>query len=113
MKVIIVVFVLAALVITDVPAYATQNAIIPAYAYVSQFHSSMKEYKELIDKQNRAAARKLLKTEKVFLSPKDIRVEVVTFDENIVKVKLCRLNEKAEPVTLYFWTLADQLKLLP
>ena len=113
MKGIVAVFVLTALVITGVPAFATQNAIIPAYAYVSQFHSSMKEYKQLIDRQNRAAARKLLKTEKVFLSPKDVKVEVVTFDENIVKVKLSRLNEKAEPVTLYFWTLADQIKLLP
>ena len=34
-------------------------------------------------------------------------------DESIAKVKLSRLDENAQPVTLYFWTLAEQLKILP
>lgn len=113
MKGIIAVLVLATVVLAAMPAMASQNAIIPAYAYVSEWSSSMREYKDFIDKQNRAAARKLIDSKKVFLSPKDIRVEVVTLDEKIAKVKLNRLNEKAEPVALYFWTLAEQLRFLP
>lgn len=95
------------------PVHATQEAIIPAYAYVSAFQSSMAEYKKLIDRQNRVAARKLLRSRKVFISPKDIKVEVISSTGKIAKVKLNQLNQKAEPVTLYFWTLADQLKFLP
>lgn len=113
MKVKILLFVLMTMIITTMPVYATQAAVIPAYAFVSAFQSSMREYQNFIDSQNRAAARKLLNSEKVFLSPRDVRVEVVAFDQNIVKVKLNRLDENAEPVTLYFWTLAEQLKILP
>jgi hypothetical protein len=93
-------------------AYAGQDAIIPAYAYVSTCKSSMSEYKSLIDKQKRAAARKLLNSRKVFISPKDIKVEVVSSKGNIAKVRLNQLDKNAEPVTLYFYTLADQLKRL-
>ena len=113
MTVKIAVFVLAALIHSAMPADANQAAVIPAYSLVSAFHSSMKEYRNFINDQNRAAARKLLNSEKVFLSPRDIRVEVVMVDESIVKVKLSRLDENAQPVTLYFWTLAEQLKILP
>lgn len=113
MKGLITVLILIPMLLTAVPAVATQSAIIPAYAYVSDRPSSMKEYKALIDKQNRVGARKLLHARKVFLSPKDIRVEVVNLDENIAKVKLDRLNDRSERVTLYFWTLADQLRFLP
>ena len=95
------------------PAYANRTAIIPAYAFVSSMRSSMRDYQEFVENQNRAGARKLLRSEKVFIAPKDVRVEVVTIEEKIAKVKLCRLNEKAEPVTMYFWTLADQLKWWP
>ena len=113
MTVKIAVFVLAALIHSAMPADANQAAVIPAYSLVSAFHSSMKEYRNFINDENRAAARKLLNSEKVFLSPRDIRVEVVMVDESIAKVKLSRLDENAQPVTLYFWTLAEQLKILP
>jgi hypothetical protein len=113
MTVKIAVFVLAALIHSAMLADANQAAVIPAYSLVSAFHSSMKEYRNFINNQNRAAARKLLNSEKVFLSPRDVRVEVVTVDESIAKVKLNRLDENAQPVTLYFWTLAEQLKILP
>lgn len=104
---------LAAMIFVWMPVHAAQEAIIPAYAYVSAFQSSMAEYKHLIDKQNHAAARKLLNSRKVFVSPKDIKVEVVSSRNNIAKIRLDQLNKNAEPVTLYFWTLADQLKFLP
>jgi hypothetical protein len=107
------VFVLAALMLTAMPVYANQAAVIPAYSLVSAFQSSMKEYQTFINSQNHAAARKLLNSEKVFLSPRDVRVEVVKVDESIAKVKLSRLDDNAQPVTLYFWTLAEQLKMLP
>ena len=113
MKGIVAFFVLAALFFSASTVCANENAIIPAYACVSKFHSSMKQYKELVDKQNRAGARKLLRAEKVFLSPKDVKVEVVALVDNIAKVRLHRLNEKAQPVALYFWTLSDQLRLIP
>ncbi|WP_372677550.1 hypothetical protein [Desulfosarcina sp.] len=113
MTVKIVVFVIAALILAAMPTYASQAAVIPAYSFVSAFQSSMKQYRNYIDSQNRAAARKLLDSEKVFLSPRDVRVEVVTVDESIAKVKLSRLDENAKPITLYFWTLAEQLKILP
>ena len=102
-----------AMILTWMPVYGAQHAIIPTYACVSAFQSSMMEYKDFIDKQNRAAARKLLHSRKVFLSPKDIKVEVVTCKNNIVKVRLNQLNENAEPIALYFWTLTEQLKFLP
>ncbi len=95
------------------PAYAYQAAIIPAYAFVSSMQSSMRDYQAYVERQDRAGARRLLTSEKVFIAPKDVRVEVVIIEEKLAKVKLCRLNEKAEPVTMYFWTLADQLKWLP
>jgi hypothetical protein len=113
MTVKVAVFVLAALILTAMPVYANQAAVIPAYSLVSAFQSSMKEYQNFINSQNRAAARKLINSEKVFLSPRDVRVEVVTVDESIAKVKLSRLDDNAQPVTLYFWTLAEQLKMLP
>lgn len=113
MTVKIAVFALTALILAARPAYTNQTAVIPAYSFVSAFQSSMKEYRNFIINQNRAAARKLLNSEKVFLSPRDVRVEVVTVDESIAKVKLSRLDENAQPVTLYFWTLAEQLKILP
>ena len=113
MTVKIAVFVLAALLLAAMPTVASQEAVIPAYSFVSAFQSSMEQYRNFINNQNRAAARKLLNSEKVFLSPRDVRVEVVTVDESIAKVKLSRLDENAQPVTLYFWTLAEQLKILP
>ena len=109
----VAVFVLVALMLTAMPVYANQAAVIPAYSLVSAFPSSMKEYQAFINSQNRAAARKLLNSEKVFLSARDVRVEVVTVDKSIAKVKLSRLDDNAQPVTLYFWTLAEQLKMLP
>ena len=112
MAVKVAVFVLAALTLTAMPVYAKQ-AVIPAYSLVSAFQSSMKEYQNFINSQNRAAARKLINSEKVFLSPRDVRVEVVTVYESIAKVKLSRLDDNAQPVTLYFWTLAEQLRMLP
>jgi len=113
MTVKVAVFVLITLILTVMPACANQAAVIPAYSLVSAFQSSMKAYQNYIAIQNRAAARKLLNSQKIFLSPRDIRVEVVTVDESIAKVKLSRLNDNAQPVTLYFWTLAKQLKMLP
>ena len=113
MTVKIAVFVLATLILSVMPGYANQAAVIPAYSCVSAFQASMKEYQNFMINQNRAAARKLLNSEKVFLSPRDIRVEVVAFEESIAKVKLSRLDENAQPVTLYFWTLAEQLRILP
>ena len=107
------VFVLVALMLTAMPVYANQEAVVPAYSFVSAFQSSMKEYQIFINSQNRAAARKLLNSEKVFLSARDVRVEVVMVDKSIAKVKLSRLDDNAQPVTLYFWTLAEQLKMLP
>jgi hypothetical protein len=109
----IAVFVLAVLIIAVMPVHANRAAVIPAYSFVSAFQSSMQQYRNFINDQNRAAARKLLTSEKVFLSPRDIRVEVVDVDENIAKVRLSRLDENAQPITLYFWTLSDQLKMLP
>jgi len=113
MKVMIAIWVLVTMIVSVMPIYASQAAIVPAYAFVSVSQSSMKEYHALIGSHNRVAARKLIDSEKVFLTPRDIKVEVVTFDQSIAKVKLSRLNENAEPITLYFWTLADQLKFLP
>jgi hypothetical protein len=113
MKVKIAIFILITMLATSTSVYATQAAVIPAYSFVSAFQSSMKEYQAFIDNQNRAAARKLLNSEEVFLSPRDVKVEVVKFDKSIVKVKLSRLDEKAKPITLYFWTLTEQLKILP
>jgi hypothetical protein len=113
MNVKIAVVMLIIMIFTAMPVCATQTAVIPAYAFVSAFQSSMKEYQTFIDNNNRAAARKLLRSEKVFLSPRDIKVEVVIFDDSIAKVKVDRLDENAKPITLYFWTLAEQLKLLP
>jgi hypothetical protein len=109
----VTVFVLTALILFVMPAGANQAAVIPAYSLVSAFQSSIREYQTFINCQNRVAARKLLNSEKVFFSPRDVRVEVVTVDKSIAKVKLRRLNENAQPITLYFWTLADQLKMLP
>lgn len=109
----IAVLVLVTMITSVMPVYASQAAIVPAYAFVSISQSSIKEYLTLIGSQKRAAARALIASEKVFLTPRDIKVEVVTFDQSIAKVKLSRLNENAEPITLYFWTLADQLKFLP
>ncbi len=109
----VVIFVLITLSLTVMPAGATQSAVIPAYSLVSAFQSSMQAYQNFIRIQNRVAARKLINSQKIFLSPRDIRVEVVTVDESIAKVKLSRLNDNAQPVTLYFWTLANQLKMLP
>ena len=113
MTVKIAIFFLATLILSVMPVFANQAAVIPAYSFVSAFQSSIKEYQNFINSQNRAAARKLLNSEKVFFSPRDVRVEVVAFDENIAKVKLSILDENAQPVTLYFWTLAEQLKILP
>ena len=113
MTVKIAIFVLFTLIFAAMPVYANQAAVIPAYSLVSAFQSSMKEYQTFINSQNRVAARKLLNSEKVFLSPRDVRVEVVTVNESIAKVKLSRLDDNAQPVTLYFWTLAEQLKMLP
>lgn len=113
MPVKITVFLLAILISFAMPVQATQTAVIPAYALVSAIQSSIVEYRNFMNSQNRAAARKLLDAEKVFLSPRDIRVEVVAVEADIVKVKLNRLDKNAEPVSLYFWTLAEQLKMLP
>lgn len=113
MTVRIAVLVLIGMGFAAIPVHATQAAVIPAYACVSAFQSSMKEYHDLLDNQNNAGAKKLLASRKIFLSPRDVKVEVVAVDENIVKVKLSRLDENAKPVTLYFWTLAEQLKILP
>ena len=112
MKVKIAVFILV-IIGAAMPVGATQTAVIPAYAFVSLFQSSIREYQTLMDNHNRAAARKLLRSEKVFLSPKDVKVEVVTVDDTIAKVKVDRLDENAKPITLYFWTLAEQLQWLP
>ncbi|WP_155316939.1 hypothetical protein [Desulfosarcina alkanivorans] len=107
------VFVFIFLSMAAMPAAATQTAVIPAYACVSASPSSMKAYQRFIDSQNNAAAKKLLRSRKIFLSPRDIKVEVVAVDDNIAKVRLSRLDENARPVTLYFWTPAEQLKLIP
>lgn len=113
MNVKIIVVALIAMLLTAMHAYATQSAVIPAYACVSAFQSSMREYHSFRDNQNHAAAKKLLRSKEIFLSPRDVKVEVVAVDKNIVKVKLSRLDHNAQPVTLYFWTLAEQLKILP
>ncbi len=94
-------------------SFATEAAVVPAYAYVSMQKSSIQAYNAYINNQNRVAARKLLQSDKVFLSPKDIRVEIVKVDRNLAKVKMSRLDENAKPVTLFFWTIADQLKSFP
>ncbi len=94
------------------PAHAKQEAIIPAYATVSAYKSLMLQYKNLMDKQNRAAARKLLTSRKVFLVPRDIKVEVVSSTNNIARVRIDQLDRNAKPVTLYYYTLTDQLKFL-
>jgi hypothetical protein len=113
MKPIIVVFTLITMILSTVSVYANQAAVIPAYSFVSAFKSSMQEYQDLMDKQNRAAARKLLNSEKVFLSPRDVRVEIVMVEKDIAQVKMDRLDENAKLITLYFWTLSNQLKFLP
>ena len=113
MTVKIAVFVFVSLIFSTMPVYASRLAVIPAYAFVSAYHSSMLAYQHFMEGQNRAAAKQLLNSEKIFRAPRDVRVEVVAFEEKLVKVKLNRLNENAEPVTLYFWTLAEQLKMLP
>lgn len=94
-------------------AHAKRAAIIPAYALVSASSTSIRQYQNFMDAQNRVAAKKLLASEAVFLSPRDVKVEVVTVDAKIVKVRLSRLDENARPITLYFWALVDQLKFLP
>lgn len=107
------IFVIISMIFTAMPVGANQTAIIPAYSFVSVFQSSMKAYQTYLDAQNRVAARKLIASEEVFLSPRDIKVEVVTVDDSLVKVKLNRLDQNAEPITLYFWALAKELKFLP
>lgn len=113
MTVKVAIIVIAALIFATVPIDANQAAVIPAYSLVSAFQSSMREYQTFINCQNRAAAKRLLHSDKVFLSPRDVRVEVVTVEKSIAKVRLRRLDDNAQPITLYFWTLAEQLKMLP
>ena len=112
MKVKVAVFVFIVLIFNAMPAQALQEAILPAYALVSEHQSSIKEYQELKEKRKNASARKLLTSNKVFICPRDTKVEVVKFGETLAKVKLSRLGSNAEPVTMYFWTLTKQLKMV-
>lgn len=109
----IAVWVAAGIVLAFEPVHANRAAIIPAYALVSESATSIRRYQHFMDAQNRVAAKKLLATEAVFLSPRDVKVEIVTVDAKLVKVKLRRLDNNARPITLYFWALADQLKFIP
>jgi hypothetical protein len=97
---------------SSLPAVAAQMAVVPAYAWVSLNKSSMQAYQDYLDDQNRMAARNLSRAEKIFRSPKDLKVEVVKIDKKIAKVKMSRLDEQAKPVTVFFWTIRDQLILL-
>ena len=112
MKVKVAVFVFIVLIFHAMSAQAVQEAILPANALVSKHQSSIKEYQELKEKRKNASARKLLTSNKVFICPRDTKVEVVKFGETLAKVRLSRLGSNAEPVTMYFWTLAKQLKMV-
>lgn len=103
----------AILLLSAMPGFATRTAVVPAYAYVSMEKSSIRAYQDFLNEQNRAAAKKLVHAEKVFQSPKDMKVEIVKIDQNIAKVKMSRLDSNAKPVTFFFWTIIDQLKMLP
>lgn len=103
----------AVLLFSAMPGFATQTAVVPAYAYVSMKKSSIRAYQDFLSDQNHLAARKLVHTEKVFRSPKDMKVEIVKVDRNIAKVKMSRLDNNAKPVSFFFWTIVDQLKILP
>ena len=94
------------------PLPAAQMAVVPAYAWVSMNRSSMQAYQDCLDDQNRVAARDLSRTEKVFRSPKDLKVEIVEIEKKIAKVKMSRLDQNAKPVTVFFWTIRDQLIFL-
>ena len=112
MKIKVAIFVFIVLIFNAMPAQAIQEAILPAYALVSKHQSAIKEYQELKQKRKNASARKLLTSNKVFICPRDTKVEVVKFGETLAKVRLSRLGSNAEPVTMYFWTLAKQLKMV-
>ena len=113
MRVRLAVFVFIVLTFNAMPAQAIQEAILPAYALVSENQSSIKEYQTLIEERKNASARKLLKSNQVFICPRDTKVEVVTLSEKLAKVRLSRLDANAKPIAIYFWTLAKQLKKLP
>ena len=95
------------------PAQAIQEAIVPAYALVSKNQSSIREYQNLKEMRKNGSARKLLQSNQVFICPRDTKVEIVTVGGELAKVRLRRLDHNANPVTMHFWTLVKQLKLLP
>jgi hypothetical protein len=95
------------------PAQAVQEAILTADALVSKYQSSIQEYQRLKKMRKNGSARKLLQSNHVFICPRDTKVEVVNVGGELAKVRLRRLDPDANPISMYFWTLAKQLRLLP
>jgi hypothetical protein len=109
-KTAIVVFIV--LMFSALPAEALQEAILPADALVSKHHAALKEYQRLKATRKNASAQKLLRSKQVFVCPRDTKVEVVVFKEKLARIKLRRLDNNAKPISIHFWTLAEQLRML-
>ena len=101
------------LILHVTPALATQEAILAADSMVSKYRSSLEQYHVNRSNHRNAAARQLITSEKVFVCPRDTRVEIVRLEKNIARIRLWRLDSKANVVGLYFWTLPSRLKSLP
>ena len=112
MKVKTAIFVFVVLMFSAAPAQALQEAILPAYALVSEHHAALKEYQRLKAIRKNASAKKLLRSKQVFICPRDTKVEVVVFKEKLARIKLRRLDNNAKPISIHFWTLAEQLRML-
>lgn len=113
MKIKTILFVFIVVMFNAAPAQALQEAILAANALVSPHHSVLEEYQRLKAKQKNASAKKLIRSNQVFICPRDTRVEVVVFKETLARIKLSRLDNNAEPISMHFWTLADHLRMLP
>ena len=112
-KVKIVFIILILLLVNAAPAQALQEAILPAYALVSEHHSALKQYQRLKATRKNASAKKLIRSKQVFICPRDTKVEVVVFKEKLARIKLSRLDNNAQPISIHFWTLTEQLRMLP
>ena len=113
MKAVVVFILFSALTLQVIPAAATQEAILTADSMVARYRSSLEQYLEHKSNYRNAAARQLITSEKVFVCPRDTRVEIVRLEKNIARIRLWRLDSKANVVGLYFWTLPSRLKSLP
>jgi hypothetical protein len=113
MKIRTIILVFMVVMFNAAPAEAMQEAILPADALVSKHHSALKQYQRLKATRKNASAKKLLRSKQVFICPRDTKVEVVVFKEKLARIKLSRLDNNARPIAIHFWTLAEQLRMLP